>query len=346
MSLETIMETSYFFALLIVIISIIISKLVFSVFKKVVSRITKSTKTTLDERILDSSERPIEVAIILAGIYIAIQHLQVFSPYWDIVSSTFKALGILVFLWLIARVLNGVVKWYSEIQNLTRVQKTVYFTVRNIFYIVILSIGAITMLHLLGIEMTPIVASLGIGGLAVALALQSTLSNYFAGLYIAADGSIKIGDYIETSDGLKGYVEKISWRSTKVRTLADNLVIVPNAKLAESILTNYYDPTEEVNVILPCGVAYGSDLEKVEKVTLEVAKKLMESSEGGVKTYEPRMRYTRFGDSNIEFNVVLRSKDFISQYKITHEFIKELDKAYKKHGIEISWPVRKVYLQK
>ena len=137
-------------------------------------------------------------------------------------------------------------------------------------------------------------ASLGIAGLAVALALQDTFSNFFSAVYITADRPVKVGDYIELENGLKGYVEDVGWRSTRLRTLPNNSIIIPNNKLAQSILTNYDAPKPEMSIVIPVGVSYNSDLEKVEKVTVDVAKKVLGSVEGGVADFEPFIRYKEF----------------------------------------------------
>lgn len=214
---------------------------------------------------------------------------------------------------------------------------------RNLINILIYLTAAILALGVLGIEVTPLVASLGIGGLAIALALQKTLENYFSGVYLTATKSIKVGDYIELESGLRGYVHEVGWRATKIRMLPNNIVVVPNAKLADSVLVNYYMPQQEMSVVLQCGVSYLSDLEHVEKVTIEVAKKVLQSVEGGKKDFEPFIRYHTFGDSNIQFSIILRVEEFVNQYLVVHEFFKALTKRYKKEGIEISWPIRKIY---
>lgn len=338
--------TKYFYAVLIIIASIICAKVFFYVFKKIVLRITSKTKTTLDETIVESTERPVELAIVLIGVYMAISYSGLFAEYSVIMHQIFYVLAVLIAVDLALRNVNAIAKWYEENKTVTRVQRTLYFSLRNIFDILVYIIAFLVILGIFNVELTPVIASLGIGGLAIALALQTTLSNYFAGLYIAADGSVKMGDYVEISPDVKGYIEHIGWRSTKMRTLSNNLIVIPNAKLAESTVTNYYDPTKEISVVVKCGVAYGSDLEKVEKVTIEAAKKVLKENEGAVKEFEPFVRFNNFGDSNIDFNIILRAKDYVSKFRLTHEFIKELDKAYKKHNIEISWPVRKVFMSK
>jgi len=200
-------------------------------------------------------------------------------------------------------------------------------------------------LNTLNINITPFITSLGIAGLAVGLALQDTLSNFFAGLYILISKKIKPGDYISLDSGIEGYVEDITWRNTTIRQLPNNIVIVPNSKLASSIITNYYLPEKELAVLVQVGVSYNSDLEKVERVTIEVAKEVMKEVPGGVPNFEPFIRYHTFGDFSINFTVILRAQSYVDRYLVTHEFIKRLHKRYKEEGIEIPFPIRTVYLR-
>ena len=123
----------------------------------------------------------------------------------------------------------------------------------------------------------------------------------------------------------------------------NTFIIVPNSKLAETIITNYSLPVNEMAVRVECGVAYGSDLKKVEEITLDVAKQIQKTIPGAIKGFEPMMRYRTFDDSNINFRVILRVEMFEAKYMIVHEFIKELKRRYDVEKIEISWPVRKIY---
>ncbi len=198
----------------------------------------------------------------------------------------------------------------------------------------------------LGLEIGPALAGLGIAGLAAALALQDTLSNFFSSVYIAADRPIKIGDYIELASGEKGYVEDIGWRNTKIRTLPNNIILVPNAKLTQTILTNYNAPQKEMSIVIQVSVSYDSDLEKVERVTIAAARKVLKTVDGGVPDFEPFTRYHTFGDSGINFSVILRVKSFVDQYLITHEFVKELKRSYDKEKIVIPFPQRDVHIKK
>ncbi|WP_153449680.1 mechanosensitive ion channel family protein [Streptomyces smaragdinus] len=214
----------------------------------------------------------------------------------------------------------------------------------NITRITILAIGVLILLETLGISIAPLLTALGVGGLAVALALQDTLANLFAGVHILASKTVQVGHYIKLSSGEEGYVTDINWRNTVIRTQSDNIVIIPNDKLAGTIMTNYHRPAEEMSVIIQAGVGLGSDLARVEKVTIETAESVMTEVEGGVPTYQPLVRFHTFGDSRVGFSVILRTTEYGEQYRIKHELIKRLHARYRAEGIDIAVPVRKVML--
>jgi small-conductance mechanosensitive channel len=204
----------------------------------------------------------------------------------------------------------------------------------------IVGVGFLMVLNGLGVSITPILTALGVGGLAVALALQDTLSNLFAGLYIIAAGQVRLGDYVRLDSGQEGYVTDIGWRSTKIRMLANNLVLVPNAKLAQAMITNFDLPERDLAVLVDVGVDYASDLDHVERVTVDVAREVLRTVEGGVSAFEPFIRYHTFGDSSIQFTVILRGSQYVSQYALKHEFIKRLHRRYAAEGISIPFPMR------
>jgi len=154
------------------------------------------------------------------------------------------------------------------------------------------------------------------------------------------------GDYLKLDGGEEGYVTDISWRNSTIRQLSNNLVVIPNSKLASANFTNYHLPEQEMAVIVQVGVAYGSDLDKVERVTIDVAKNTMTQIDGGIPEFEPFIRFHTFADSSINFSVILRVKEFVNQYLIKHEFIKSLHKRFNAEGIEIPFPIRTVYSKK
>lgn len=211
----------------------------------------------------------------------------------------------------------------------------------NLVAITIYAAGAIIILGYYGISIAPLITALGVGGMAVALGLQESLANLFAGLHLILSKQVRVGDYIRLDSDNEGRVTDITWRYTTILTSANNTVVVPNAKLSSAILTNYDRPEPQIAVIIPVGVSYDSDLEKVETVTVAVAADVMERLEGSmVKT--PAVFFHTFGDSSIDFNVVLYARRFTDRTQLKHEFIKALTQRYREEGIDIPFPVRTI----
>lgn len=210
---------------------------------------------------------------------------------------------------------------------------------------VVFTIGALVILHDLGISITPIVTALGVGGLAVALALQGTLANLFAGLQLLASRQLRVGDFVKLGSGEEGFVADITWRNTTIKALPNHLIVVPNVKLADSILLNYDQPDPEVAVLVQVGVSYGSDLEKVESTTVATAREVMRDLQPGIKDFDPFVRFHTFGPSSIDMSVIMRAVQFTDRYELKHTFIKKLHWRYRAEGITIPFPMRTVRLE-
>jgi small-conductance mechanosensitive channel len=211
---------------------------------------------------------------------------------------------------------------------------------RNVAWTLVAVLGLLVILNGLGLSITPMLTALGVGGLAVALALQEPLANFVAGLFVTLAGQIRVGDYVTLDSGQEGYVADFSWRSTRLRMLANNLIVVPNAKLAQAIVINHHLPSQDLAVLIDVGVDYASDLRHVERVVVEVARGVMHEVAGGVPAFEPFIRFHTFGDSSINFTVILRAKEFVDQYLIKHEFVKRLHTCFNAEGIVIPFPIR------
>ncbi|MFD5801215.1 mechanosensitive ion channel family protein [Streptomyces sp. NPDC048171] len=241
-----------------------------------------------------------------------------------------------------ARLVAGLVRSVTTSRSGVAGSATIFV---NITRILVLAIGFLVMLQTLGISIAPLLTALGVGGLAVALALQDTLANLFAGIHILASKTVQPGDYIQLSSGEEGYVEDINWRQTTVRDLSNNLVVIPNGQLAQSNMTNFMRPEQQLTILVQVGVSYDSDLEHVERVTIEVVAEVMAEITGAVPEHEPAVRFHTFGDSRIGMTVILGVGEFSDQYRIKHEFIKRLHRRYRTEGIRIPSPARTVALQ-
>jgi small-conductance mechanosensitive channel len=297
------------------------------------------SKFGIGKRMIAIIKMPMMIWFLMLGIYLALEVSKLPQNIVDTVGKIMLALGLFSITLVAVNLSNAFIARHS-----TAIDGVMPMTslTQNIARVVIFSIGIMVILHTLGISIAPVLATLGVGGLAVALALQDTLSNVFAGFYITISRQLKIGDYVRLDSGEEGYIVDINWRTTKIKALANNVILIPNEKLTKTIATNYYLPDKEMAVPVQIGVHYDSDLEKVEKITIEVAREVMKEVAGGVPDFEPAVRFHTFADSSINFSAVMRAKEFTDQYLIKHEFIKRLHKRYAKEGITIPYPIRAI----
>ncbi len=217
---------------------------------------------------------------------------------------------------------------------------------RNTLVGVALTVGILVVLDQLGISVAPLLATLGVGALALALALQPTLGNIFAGIQLVAAAQFKVGDFLRVNEaGVEGYVTDIGWRTTTLRTLLDNHVIIPNSQLADSVLTNLHTPDPRVRLSIGVGVHYDTDLEEADRIAREVIREVQDSTEAGVPGFAGHIRWKEFGDSAITFDAILQAKKPLDRFDLASAFIKRLHRRYDEAGIEIPYPIRNLYLR-
>ena len=307
-----------------------------TVFRRL-ARAAAATHSQLDDLLVTAVSAPLPVWGTALGLYVASDLVELPGALAHVLQRALLALFILSITWALADLVAGVVKVQTHEAHGALPSVTL---LPNLSRIVVLILGVLVILETLGISITPIITALGVGGLAVALALQDTLANLFAGIQVLLSRQVRPGDFVQLSSGEQGYVQDVTWRYTTIKQLPNNITVVPNSKLASAITTNFYLPELDMAVLVEVGVAYGSDLERVEQVTIEVGREVMREVEGGVSEFEPFIRYHTFGDSSIGFTVILRTKEFTGQYLVKHEFIKRLHKRYRAEGIEIPFPIR------
>ncbi len=305
-----------------------------------IEALSRRTKTDLDDLVVAACRKHIPFWFFLGGLVLAAQLAptapRLIGPVGKIVSA-----GLVLSLSLVASHIGiGILERGFTGSGASVTQTSV---MRNVVRIAILVLAGLWILTNLGVEITPLITALGVGSLAVALALQPTLTNLFAGVHMAVTRPIRVGDMIELEDGKKGTVTDIGWRLTHILEPTNNLVVIPNARLAEMIVRNYALPEPEMALSVEVGVAYGSDLDQVERVTLEVARSVLREVEGGVPTFEPLVHFHTFADSSINATVALRSRGFADGALVKHEFVKRLKRRYEAEGIEIPFPQQVVH---
>jgi small-conductance mechanosensitive channel len=202
--------------------------------------------------------------------------------------------------------------------------------------------GTLVALQTLGISITPMLTALGVGGLAVALALQDTLANLFAGLHIVASRKVRVGDTIRLDTGDEGEVTDITWRNTTIRTGADNQVLVPNIKLSQAVVTNFSMPDTDLILGVDVGIAYGSDLDLVERTALAAIAAVQAAHPAAVADRPAAVRFTAFADSAITCRVALWVRSYQDQGLLRHALIKRLHMDFSAAAIVIPYPTRTV----
>ncbi len=210
----------------------------------------------------------------------------------------------------------------------------------------ILIIGFLIILGVLGISIAPLITALGVGGLAVALALKDTLDNLFAGIHILVEKSVRVGDFIRLETGQEGYVEDITWRTTRIKMLSNNMVVITNSKLSQSIVTNYSLPEKRTLAQIQIGVDYSADPETVERILKEEAIKAAKEVPSLLADQAPDVSLSPgFGPNSLDFTLTCQVRDIIDQGPVQHELRKRVFKRLRQEGIEIPLPQRTVYLR-
>ena len=275
----------------------------------------------------------------IIGLYWAIDAVEISPTLTKLLSYLLFTSNVFSITRVLARTVDGVVTMYFERSGRNLPKTTL---LNSILVGVIYAMGLLVILQYYGISIAPILTAAGVGGMAVALALQETLANIFAGLHLILSKQLRIGDYIRLGSGEEGRVTDITWRFTTIIPLgASNTIVIPNKTIAGANITNFSLPTQNINISVPVGVSYDSDLATVERVTIETAKEVLARVDNNPNA-TPLVRYTAFGDSSINFNVILPSSMFDNQGIIQHEFIKALTDRYRTEGIDIPFPIRTI----
>ena len=303
---------------------------------------TRRTDFVFDSLLVDSLITPLTlctmmVLVIIFGQLLSITGFMTEHPLP--ISATAKTICIIAFVLFLDHFLFGTVDYYSARSAMISNSHSI---IKGLIRSVIVCVGLLVLMGTLGISITPIIASLGITSLAVALALQPTLENFFSGVQLVIDKPIRVDDFIELESGDQGFVEKIGWRSTWVKMLPNNMIVIPNSQLSKSRIINYFYPEKELSVAVEVGVHYGSDLEKVEQVTLDVARQVLKSHKWGVADYDTFVVFHTFDQSSINFTVMLRAKEYFNRFWVKSAFIKALHTRYAEEGIVIPYPIRAI----
>jgi small-conductance mechanosensitive channel len=310
--------------------------------------IAKRTATDLDDKILDAIKKPLHMVMILVGITLAVQRLEGKFPetsdwIFKTTDSTVIAIIILIVAYFFTKLVRIITGWYAEKAAAEKVPLSAEFTplINRITKVLIMVLAVLMVLDYFNVDIKGLVAVLGVGSLAIALAAQDTVANTIAGFIIMMDRPFRKGDRVVLPNGEKADVFEIGLRSSKFLTFEHTLVVVPNSDLVKSTITNISYPYEEIRVKVTVGVAYGSDIKQVKEVLISAAKE----HPAVLDKPAPKSHFLNFGDSSLDFNLVCRVSKVSEQWRTSEEIRCTIYDKLNAAGIEIPFPQRVVYLQ-
>jgi small-conductance mechanosensitive channel len=303
----------------------------------------KRTGTALDDLIIESTRNPSVLLAAAIGVHIGLSFSGIPEKHLGYLGKALDVVIILSVTFAAATLAGRLFRHYVQKSNIPiPATGLAYGILKGTIFV----IGFLIVLTDLGISIAPLITALGVGGLAVALALQDTLANLFAGVHILMEKSVRIGDFVRLESGQEGHVVDITWRTTHVRMPPNNMVVIPNSKLAQSVVTNYYLPEKRMSFSIPVSVSYSADPDEVEKILVDEAKKGIADIPGLLAEPEPAARFIPgFGESSLDFTLVCHVAEFNDQYLAQHELRKRIFRRFKEAGIEIPFPQRTVHVR-
>jgi small-conductance mechanosensitive channel len=296
-------------------------------------------RSRADSVFLQAIRLPSVLWCLVLGLFVAIEVAELPRRLSVQLHTVMEAAVILSVTITVASVLGSLVAAAGERRALAgAVTGLAQTTVR----LVVLVVGGLVLLGSLGIAITPILTALGVGGLAVALALQDTLSNLFAGMHLLADKPIRVGDYVKIStENAEGYVIDVGWRSTRLRMLQNNIVIVPNSKVAQSVITNYDMPDPRLALSMKVAVSYATDVDRLEAVLIEEASAAVGEVPGLLGDPSPSVRFIPgFGEYSLDFSLNYHVASFVDQFTVQHELRKRILRRFRAEHIDIPFPTQ------
>ncbi len=331
----------YVNAILSVFLFIVVAKIADILVDKVFRRFASFTKSDIDDKIIDVIHRPIYFTIILFGSTSAISYLKGSPEVIFYINNALYSVILLIWAITIIKISNIIIEYgIYKASDETGLRKDVVPLIENVFKIAIIVAALMVILSIWKINITPLLASAGIAGVAIAIAAKDTLSNFFGGISIFMDRPYKIGDYIVLERGERGEVVSIGVRSTRIKTRDDILITIPNSIIANSKIINESAPIPNFRVRVAISVAYGSDIDLVEKTLLEIAS----TNENILPEPAPRVRFREFGDSSLNFELLCWAKDPALRGRIVHELNSTIYKKFYEVGITIPFPQRDLHI--
>ncbi len=322
------------------VLGLIVRKLLFSR----LASLAEKTDTPYDDILIGLLRRPFILWSVLLGLWTA-HHTTGYPPFF----TQYIDRGILAVFYISLTLVGarGVSEFIGAASRTRESNIAVTSVFQHLAKAVIIAVGILIALESLGVNIQPLLAVFGVSSLAVAFGLQDTLTNLFSGIYVSASRTIRPGDYIRLDGGYEGVVVDIGWRATKIRALSNNVILIPNSKLAQSIVTNFHLPDKRMSVSIPVSVGFDEDPDRIEKIlNEEVGQALRSGLKGLCADPAPSVRFNPgAGDFSLQFLVSVTVEEFTDQFLVQHELRKMFFKRLRTEGIAMPYPTRTVMLR-
>ncbi len=331
-----------------VIITWVIITLVLYILFPYLKKISKLTKTKIDDIIVEILHKPVTTWVILYGITTALLTLPPLSLIFWLIIEIYNIIVVIILTWISYRIFKDIIIYY--LFHLSRTKKgdlenVLIPILEKLGIVTIGTLGGLMILQVMGVNVGVLLASVGIAGVILGLAAQQTLGNFFSGLHILIDKAFRIGDIImlENDDGVYKVLD-VGVRSTRLYELFSNTVVfVPNSKLANTNIINFNRPNNKMKIRIDVSVSYGSDVEKVIKTLKEIALSHPKVLRDG--DYEPVVIFREFGASSLNFSLYIWIDNVMEQWKVPSEVRERIVKVFRERGIEIPFPQVDVHIK-
>ncbi|MGD8535274.1 MAG: mechanosensitive ion channel family protein [Candidatus Aminicenantes bacterium] len=323
----------------ILVFTLIAALLLKIILKTVLKPLAKKTKTKIDDIIIKSLSSIVFYVVLLIGIKVGLSQFQLTTEVFDNLVNTLLILIISVFLLKIINHLADL--WMKEwkFKTKTTADERLIPFLQKILKAIVIILAVIFVFSGWNVNISPLLATAGIAGLAIGLAVKDSLSNILGGLQLVLDKTFKVGDKVELESGEMGVIMDIGLRSTKLKTYDNEIIYIPNGYLANAKIKNFTHPDVSIRVNVEFGVVYGSDTEKVRQVVLDAVKKI----DTVIEEPEPVVQFLKMSDFSLDFVARAWVQEYTGAYSTKIRMTDEIYNALNKAGIGIPFPTRTVY---
>ncbi|MDD2777360.1 MAG: mechanosensitive ion channel family protein [Methanocellales archaeon] len=334
----------YIEALMIIPLTLVVARMVMRFFEKYLEEFAARTKIKGVDVIIKTIKGPLYILILFIGIHLALTIVK--FQFLAQIGLVFRIIGAILGTWVAYNIVPALMKEYGRSlakRTKTSIDEVIIPVLEKIIRLFILIVGILLILNILKINITPLLAGLGVAGLAIALALQDTLSNMFSGFYMMLDHPFKLGDRIMLGVDEIYEVRDVGMRSTRLYDVINHtMVTIPNSELSKMKLTNLVEPDRRLKVRIPIGVAYGSDMAKVRRVLLEIAKE----APNVLDDPETKVIFNEFDDFSLNLILIVWIEDVTKKMDVIDHINSRIKERFEEENIEIPFPIRTLYMKR